>query len=340
MLASMLASTLASLFASRFASMFVSPPAFQIRALRLVRACAIVAPFLVATSATSAHADGAALLPIMAPDLLEPQKRALDERIRAVAADNGLALQAGAETARSIDDAKKAGAACNIESLACQAQMGVLLGTDQVIVARVASDWAGDRLELRLLDALRGTTLREAARLLPKDPALRARVADGVILAVLAPQKAGSLSVSGHDGPVFLDGVAVASPELVDALAPGPHDLEVRAEGKAAMNQQVVVVSGETTKVELGAKDASNGTGTPPPPATTSTGLWLVGGGAVLAAAAGAGAGGLQAALEYAPMERGTRGALQLTGISLLGATAVGVLVAGAGGVMMAMEGP
>lgn len=305
-------------------------------------------PLLVALSAgglaaSSARAEGAALLPLMAPDLLEPQKRAIEERIRAVAAENGMALQPGAETARNIEDAKKAGAACNIESLACQAQMGVLLGTDQVIVARVASDWAGDRLELRLLDALRGATLREAARLLPKDPALRTRVADGVILAVIAPKKAGALSVIGHDGPVFLDGVAVASPDLVDALAPGPHDLEVRPEGKPVVTQQVVVLSGETTTLDLGGKgpDDGNGNGTgTPQPATTSTGMWLVGGGAVLAAAAGAGAGGLQAALEYAPMERGTRSALQLTGISLLGATAVGVVVAGAGGVMMAMEGP
>lgn len=301
----------------------------------------VLVPGLVALVAaigsTNARADGAALLPIMAPDLLEPQKRALDERIRAVAAENGIALQPATETARSIEDAKKAGAACNIESLACQAQMGVLLGTDQVIVAHVASDWAGDRLELRLLDALRGSTLREAARILPKDPALRTRVMDGVILAVLAPKKAGALSVLGNGGPVFLDGVAVASPELVDALAPGEHDLEVRAEGKPVNKQQIVVVSGETTTLDLGEKDGALVT---PPPATTSTGLWLVGGGAVLAAAAGASAGGLQAALEYAPMERGTRGALQIAGVSLLGATAVGVVVAGAGGVMMAMEGP
>jgi hypothetical protein len=288
-------------------------------------------------AATSARADGAALLPLMAPDLLEPQKRALDERIRAIAAENGITLQPGAETARSIEDAKKAGAACNIESLACQAQMGVLLGTDQVIVARVASDWAGDRLELRLLDALRGSTLREAARHLPKDSALRTRVADGVILAVLAPKKAGALSIANHGGPVFLDGVPISTPELIDALTPGPHDLEVRPEGKPVTKQQVVIVAGETQKLDLGDEAA---TGSVPEPATTSTGVWLVGGGAVLAAAAGVGAGGLQAALELAPMERGTRSALQLTGISLLGATALGVVVAGAGGVMMAMEGP
>lgn len=310
----------------------------MVHASMFIRVLVVALPTLIAAmGAQPVRADGAALLPIMAPDLLEPQKRALEERIRSVAADSGLTLQAAAETAKNIEDAKKAGAVCNIESLACQAQMGVLLGTDQVIVARVASDWAGDRLELRLLDALRGTTLGEAARLLPKDPALRTRVVDGVIFAVLAPKKAGALSVLGNDGPVFLDGVSVASPELVDALAPGPHDLEVRAEGKPVVKQQIVVKSGETTTVDLGNKDASSVT--PPPAATTSTGLWLVGGGAVLAAAAGAGAGGLQAALELAPMERGTRGALQITGISLLGATAVGVVVAGAGGVMMAMEG-
>ena len=135
-------------------------------------------------------------------------------------------------------------------------------------------------------------------------PVRRDRRARTGVVRAGRPKKAGALSVIGNDGPVFLDGVAVASPELVDALAPGPHDLEVRAEGKPVVKQKVVVVSGETITVDLGSKDG--GTVTPPPATTMSTGMLLVGGGAVLAAAAGAGASGLQAALEYAPMERGT----------------------------------
>ena len=302
--------------------------------------------------ASAAHAEtySAALLPLMAPDLLEPQKRAIDERFRAIAADNGIALQPAAATASGIEMAKKAGAACNLESLACQAQMGVLLGTKQVIVARVASDWAGDRLELRLLDALRGTTLREATQLLPKDADLRARVADGVILAVLAPKKTGSLTLTAGEGSLFLDGVALtaqAAKAKIDGLAPGPHDVELRAEGRPAQHKRVAVIGGETVAVAIGAPAAASSTTTTttttrgPNAATddrSSLALWLVGGGAAVAAAAGAGAGGLQAALEYSSMERPTRSALQITGISLLGATAIGVVVASAGGVMMASE--
>ena len=290
----------------------------------------------------AAHADAAAVLPLMAPDLLEPQKRAIVARIRAIAAENGVTLQPAAETAKGMEQAKKAGAACNIESLACQAQMGVLLGTTQVVVARVASDWAGDRLELRLLDALRGATLREATHVLPKDAELRTRVVDGVILSVLAPTKTGSITIVAGEGVLLLDGVAIAPAAAkvpIEGLAPGPHDVELRVEGQAAQKASVVVKSGATISVAVGPAPVVP-TKAPPvaPPQETSMGIWLVGGGAALATAAGIGAGSLQAALEYSAMERDTRSALQVTGISLLGATAVGVVVAGAGGVMMLGE--
>lgn len=286
-----------------------------------------------------AEAQTAALLPIMAPDLLEPQKRAIEARIRALASESGVALQAAADTRKGIDQAKKAGAACNLESAACQAQIGVLLGATVVIVARVASDWAGDRLQLRLLDALRGSTVREAARLLPKEAELRERVIDGVILSVLAPTKTGSLDLKAGSGAVLLDGVALdaaAAGTRIEGLAPGPHELELRAEGQAPLRQRVEIKSAQTTALTLGViKDDAPA----PPQKTPSLAPWLVGGGAALAAAAGATAGGLQAALEYSAMERGTRDALQITGLSMLGATAVGVVVAGVGGVMLATEG-
>ncbi|MBI1949677.1 MAG: hypothetical protein HYS27_28580 [Deltaproteobacteria bacterium] len=288
-------------------------------------------------AAAPSEAKTAALLPVMAPDLLEPQKRAIAERIRALAAENGVALQPAAETAQGIEQAKKAGAACNIESLACQAQMGVLVGTTLVIVARVASDWAGDRLQLRLLDALRGTTVREATRLLPKEAELRERVIDGVILSLLAPQKTGSLDLKAGEGALFLDGVALdaaAARARIEGLAPGPHEVELRVEGQPAQRQQVAIISGKAAALVLGVIE-ERAPPPPPPPQEQGLGLWLVGGGAALAAAAGATAGGLQAALEYSAMERGTRDALQVVGISMLGATAVGLVVAGAGGVMM-----
>lgn len=287
----------------------------------------------------SAEPQTAALLPLMAPDLLEPQKRAIEERIRTLAAEHGLALQPAAETRKGIDQAKKAGAACSLESLACQAQIGVLVGASLVIVARVASDWAGDRLELRLLDALRGATVREATHLLPKEAALRERVIDGVILSVLAPKQTGSLELKAGAGAVTLDGVALdpaAARGRIEGLAPGPHQLELRVEGQAPALQTVVIQSGQTATLALGVvKDEAP---PPPPPAPEGPTLapWLVGGGALLAAAAGATAGGLQAALEYSAMERGTRDAVRVTGIGLLGATAVGAVVAGVGGVMLA----
>ncbi len=289
--------------------------------------------------AARGEASTAALLPIMAPDLLEPQKRAIEERIRALAAENSVTLQPAAETRKGLDDAKKAGAACNLESASCQAQMGVLMGVSLVIVARVASDWSGDRLQVRVLDALRAATVREAARLLPKEPKLRDRVVDGVILATLAPKKTGSLDLRAGAGAVTLDGVPLDAAVVgarIDGLAPGPHELELRVEGQAPVHQQVEIKSGQAVAATLGEiKDDPP----PPPPEGPRLAPWLVGGGAALAAAAGATAGGLQAALEYAAMERGTRDALRVTGISLLGATAVGVVVAGVGGVMMATEG-
>lgn len=289
-----------------------------------------------------AEPQTAALLPIMAPDLLEPQKRAIEERIRTLALDHGLVLQPAAETRKGIEQAKKAGAACSLESLACQAQIGVLVGASLVIVARVASDWAGDRLELRLLDALRGSTVREAAHLLPKEAELRERTIDGVILSVLAPQKAGSLDLNAGPGAVTLDGVPLdpkAARARIEGLAPGPHVVELRAEGQEPKRETVVIQSGQTAALALGV--VKEEAPPPPPPAPAEPGIapWLVGGGAVLAAAAGATAGGLQAALEYSAMERGTRDALRITGISLLGATAVGAIVAGVGGVMMATGG-
>ncbi|MCC7074814.1 MAG: hypothetical protein IT383_26120 [Deltaproteobacteria bacterium] len=297
---------------------------------------------LASVHARAAHAEAqtGAVLPIMAPDLLEPQKRAIEERIRKLAGESGLRLQPAAETRKGIDQAKKAGALCSLESAACQAQMGVLLGATTVIVARVASDWAGDRLELRLLDALRGSTIREAAHLLPKEAELRERVIDGVILAALAPEKTGSLDLKAGAGTVLLDGVALdaaAARARIEGLAPGPHVVELRAEGKVPARQQVVIKSGTSAALTLGEIKSE----VPPPapaPREPSLAPWLVGGGAVIAAAAGATAGGLQAALEYSAMERGTRDTLRVTGIGMLGATAVGVVVAGVGGVMMATE--
>jgi hypothetical protein len=294
---------------------------------------------LIGSAGARADSYAAAVLPVMAPDLLEPQKRAIDERIRAVAADNGVVLQPSDETAASIDKAKKVGAACNLESLACQAQMGVLLGTKQVIVAHVASDWSGDRLDLRLLDALRGSTLREASARLPKDAALRGRVLDGAALSLLAPKKTGAVTIAAGDGALFLDGVAVEPGKArVEGLAPGVHDVELKVEGQETKKQTVTIASGETASIDLGAKASSNAPPTTAPEAKPDVGLWLVGGGAVLAAAGGIGAGALQGTLEYVAMERPTRGALQITGITLLGATAVGVVAAGAGGVMLATE--
>lgn len=290
----------------------------------------------------STEPQTAALLPLMAPDLLEPQKRAIEERIRALAAQHGVTLQPAAETRKGIEQAKKAGAACSLESLACQAQIGVLVGASLVIVARVASDWAGDRLELRLLDALRGAAVREAAHLLPKEAELRERIIDGVILSVLAPQQTGSLDLKAGAGAITLDGVALdpaAARGRIEGLAPGPHQLELRVEGQAPAQQTVVIQSGQTATLALGmVKDEAP---PPPPPAPEGPTLapWLVAGGALLAAAAGATAGGLQAALEYSAMERGTRDAVRVTGIGLLGATAVGAVVAGVGGVMMATGG-
>ncbi|MCC7109273.1 MAG: hypothetical protein IT382_08305 [Deltaproteobacteria bacterium] len=290
----------------------------------------------------STEPQTAALLPLMAPDLLEPQKRAIEERIRALAAQHGVALQPAAETRKGIEQAKKAGAACSLESLACQAQIGVLVGASLVIVARVASDWAGDRLELRLLDALRGAAVREAAHLLPKEAELRERIVDGVILSVLAPQQTGSLDLKAGAGAITLDGVALdpaAARGRIEGLAPGPHQLELRVEGQAPAQQTVVIQSGQTATLALGmVKDEAP---PPPPPAPEGPTLapWLVAGGALLAAAAGATAGGLQAALEYSAMERGTRDAVRVTGIGLLGATAVGAVVAGVGGVMLATGG-
>lgn len=279
-----------------------------------------------------------AVLPLMAPDLLEPQKRAIDERIRTLAADNGVALQAAGETQKNLEKAKGAGAGCNLESLACQAQMGVLLGMKEVLVARVASDWAGDRLELRLLDALRGSTLRETTQLLPKDPALRTRVIDGAVLRIFAPKKTGSVVVTAPAGaPVFLDGVALTAQQAqqpIEGLIAGPHDVELRPEGKPGESKRVVVEAGKSVAVQLGPQDAPP----PPPPEPSPLGWIVLGSGAALATVAVAGAGGLQAALEYTPMERATRGALQVTGLTLLGATAVGVAVAGAGGALVAVE--
>ncbi len=298
---------------------------------------------IAAVGAPAAHAlpeeYTAALLPVMAKDLLEPQKRAIDDRIREIAANNALKVQPAAETVRNIDKAKRAGAACNIESLACQAQMGVLLGTKQVIVARVASDWAGDRLELRLLDALRGSTIREATHVLPKETKLRRRVIDGIIFSVLVPPKTGSVAITSGKGDLFLDGVplkADGDTAHADGLAPGAHDVELRVEGQPPKRASFVTVSGETAEVAVGAPLPVT-----PPPATdgaSGVGLWLVGGGGALAVAAVIGAGSLEAALELSPMERSTRDTVQATGLGLLGATAVGVVVAGAGGAMMALE--
>ena len=304
------------------------------------RALLIAAFASLPATGAPAEAQTAAVLPLMAPDLLEPQKRAIVERIRLLAADNGVVLQPAAETLKGIEQAKKAGAACSLESLACQAQMGVLVGATLVIVARVASDWAGDSLQLRLLDALRGTTIREVARLLPKETDLRERVIDGVILSLLAPAKTGSLDLDSGVGALLLDGVALdaaAARARIEGLAPGPHDVELRVEGQPPLHAQVVLQSGETAKLALG---VTNDAAPPPPlpPQDSALGPWLVGGGAVLAATAGATAGGLQAALEYSAMERGTRDALRMTGVSLIGATAVGLVVAGVGGVMMATK--
>lgn len=297
-----------------------------------------------------------ALLPVMAPDLLEPQKRAIDERIRDVAAASGLAVQAESDTAQGIAEAKGAGAACNIESLACQAQMGVLLGVKHVLVARVSSDWAGDRFELRMLDALRGSTIRETSQPLPKDAAARDRVLHGAILRVLAPEKTGSLLVQAPPGsPLLVDGVSVATTERetrVDGLVPAVHHVELRADGRAAETVQVTVGAGALATVAIGVEapgaagaSATSGTsgapGTPDPAAGGGAlGPWLLGGGAALAAASGAAAGALQATLEYTAMERQQRSALQVTGITLLGSTAVGILVAGAGGVLMLGDAP
>jgi hypothetical protein len=296
---------------------------------------------LMASQVARADTFGAALLPVMAPDLLENQKRAIDTRIRTIATDNGISLQPAADTARDIDKAKKAGAACNIESLACQAQMGVLLGTKKVIVAHIASDWAGDKLELRLLDALRGTTLAETTQLLPKDsPDGRNRAIDGAALRVLAPKKTGSIALKAGDGAITLDGIPLSVEQLksgqIDGLAPGPHDLALKGtSGSPDDKKQVVVASGISMPLTLGSpKEIA----APPPEEKSDLPVWLIGGGAVLAAAAGAGAGGLEGVLETQSLERPTRGTIQATGIGLLGATAVGVIVAGTGGVLMAMD--
>lgn len=297
--------------------------------------------FLLGAAGPAGAAPSSALLPVMAPDLLQPQKRAIEERIRVVAAQSGMELQAAADTARGLADAKQVGAACNIESLACQAQMGVLLGVKQVLVARVSSDWSGDRIELRLLDALRGSTLREVTQPLPKDAALRPRVLDGAVLRVIAPAKTGNLVVDAPPAsPLFVDGVAIPAREQktrVEGLAPGPHDVELRPAGAPVEAKRVVVAAGQSVDVTFGLAPPPQG---PPPSADAQAALWpwLVGGGAIIAAASGAAAGGLQAALEYTPMEREQRDALQVTGISLLGTTAVGVVLAGAGGVLLAME--
>lgn len=302
--------------------------------------------FLFGVAGPAEAAPSSALLPVMAPDLLQPQKRAIEERIRVVAAQSGMELQAAADTARGLADAKQVGAACNIESLACQAQMGVLLGVKQVLVARVSSDWSGDRIELRLLDALRGSTLRETTQPLPKDAALRTRVLDGAVLRVIAPAKTGTLVVDAAPAsPLFVDGVAISVREqktTVEGLAPGPHDVELRPEGAAVDAKRAVVVAGQSVEVAFGLPSSAEGPSPegPPPSAEAQAALWpwLVGGGAIIAAASGAAAGGLQAALEYTPMDREQRDALQVTGISLLGTTAVGVVLAGAGGVLLAME--
>jgi hypothetical protein len=313
---------------------------FLVRSRTLIVSVAVaaLAGSLSATPASAATTADAALLPVMAPDLLEPQKRAIDERIRAVAAESGVRLQPSAETTSGLDDAKKAGAACNIESAACQAQLGVLLGTKQVIVARVASDWAGDHLEVRLLDALRGSTLREAAQLLPKaDGEQRRRVIDGVILSVLAPKRTGAVTLTASEGTLFLDGVEQKKDtKRFEGLAPGPHDVELRdADKKVIEAKKVNVTSDSTVDISIG-KVVDSGA---PTVEKSPLPLYLVGGGGALAALGVVGAGGLEAALEFNAMERGTRNVVQATGIALLGATAVGALVAGAGGVLMATDG-
>jgi hypothetical protein len=302
-----------------------------------------LAPAVLALAvAAEARAEGpaAALLPIVAPDLLEPQKRQIADRIRATAADDGLVLQSAADTASGIEQARKAGAACNAESLACQAQLGVLLGVKEVLVARVASDWTGDRLELRLLDAVRGQTVRETTQALPKDGARRDRVLEGAILRVIAPARTGAILVDVPPGASLqVDGVAVVvndPPLTLEGLAPGEHELELGKVGD--VKKRVVVTAGQTSRVSLMTGETGPDQPEPKPAEEAALWPWLLGGGAAVAALAGGAAGGLQAALEYSAMERGQRAALQVTGIGLLGATAAGVVVAGVGGVLFALE--
>ena len=303
----------------------------------------LLASIVVATGAARAEgASSLALLPIVAPDLGTAERAQLAALIRAeLSVVPGIALQDDDVTQGNLATAKNVGAGCSFESLSCQANMGLVTGVDRAVIARASPSWSATLLELRLLDVVGASIERETMARLPKDAALLPTVLRGAVLRLLTPISTGALQIDGAARPtVFLDGVQLdpsATAQPVEGLAPGTHTVELRADERVLDTRTAVVTPATVVHVAFGApgEEARRF----PAEGGLRAGPIVVATGATVLALAGAGAGGLAWALEQ-PIERDTRTALRVTGLSLLATSAVGAAVTLAGVGVWIWEGP
>jgi hypothetical protein len=167
------------------------------------------------------------------------------ERVESeVRAGAGMSLQAADVTKSRLAGVVGRGSGCDLRSIDCLVQLGVVCGTEQLMLADVAQGEGARSIALTLVDVnagkakrrARGTSVADAIGALGRPAATTTRV-----------------SIAGPAGTqVEIDGnVAGKIPFTRTDVTPGPHTLRLTVPGKPAREQKLDVLLGEETKVSL-----------------------------------------------------------------------------------------
>ena len=252
--------------------------------------------------------------------------------------DPALVLQPLDRTTRLIGEAVGSGLDCSLTEEPCALQAGLAAEVDGVITARV--ERVADRLllQLVLLDEGGKPPRRVVAVVDPpqKDSGASLRAAATRLLQGTGPSTPLPvlLDVTPKDATVTVDGQPGSAGVLW--LAPGPHRVNVeRVDFRAAVQDVVVVVDVRPGNLTVVLEPAGAAVATPSAGAsmTVLAGIGIAGVGAVVVAGGTVGAVVVESALN-GKMSFRERQDLQSAGVLCVLAIPVGLVIAGAGGVL------
>jgi hypothetical protein len=297
----------------------------------------------------AASTEPVVLMPVEGADVLPAVRDAVDAVVREAAVRRlGPRLQSADDTDAVVADAVASGLNCSLREVSCGVRVGVIAGAGEVLVPTVRSG-RDRRLELTVLriDVARGSAVAMGATvLLVSDVAGLARF----LGTLLEPPASVAVEVDGAvaGGVVFVDEVAVGALPLAApvALSVGAHQVAVVDAAGTIVHQRALTTSAGFQRVAF----AAPGSAVTPPASSASSsnagasplfmaGALTTGAGVVV----GLGGGGLALFAEtaLATPRQGAEGYVEdrAFGQIMLGAAAVGVVVAGVGVTLMVLGG-